>query len=67
MAQPDRAAESHKASVRAKVEHPFLIVTREFGFTETRYRGTAKKCNHLNVLFAWANWVMRTRAVALMG
>ena len=67
MAQPDRVAESRKASVRAKVEHPFLIVKRDFGFTKTRYRGMAKNLNHLNVLFASANWVMRARAVALMG
>jgi IS5 family transposase len=67
MAGPDRAAEGRKASVRAKVEHPFLIVKRHFGFTKTRYRGMAKNLNHLNVLFASANWVMRARAVALMG
>jgi len=67
MAQPDRAADSRKASVRAKVEHPFLIVKRDFGFTKTRYRGMAKNLNHLSVLFASANWVMRARAVALMG
>jgi len=67
MAQPERVAESRKASVRAKVEHPFLIIKRDFGFTRTRYRGMAKNLNHLNVLFASANWVMRARAVALMG
>jgi transposase, IS5 family len=67
MAEPDRAAESRKASVRAKVEHPFLIVKRDFGFTKTRYRGIAKNLNHLNVLFASANWLMRARAVALAG
>ena len=63
----DRDLESRKASVRAKVEHPFLIVKRDFGFTKTRYRGIAKNLNHLQVLFASANWLMRTRAVALMG
>lgn len=67
MAEPDRAAESRKASVRAKVEHPFLIVKRDFGFTKTRYRGIAKNLNHLHVLFASANWLMRARAVALAG
>ena len=66
MAHPDRAAESRKASVRAKVEHPFLIVKRDFGSTKTRYRGIAKNLNHLNVLFASANWLMRARAVALL-
>ena len=65
MAAPDRAIESRKASVRAKVEHPFLIVKRDFGFTKTRYRGLAKNRNQLHVLFASANWLMRARAVAL--
>lgn len=63
----DRQVESRKASVRAKVEHPFLVIKRDFGFTKTRYRGIAKNQNHLNVLFASANWLMRARAVALMG
>ena len=63
----DRAMESRKASVRAKVEHPFLVVKRDFGFAKTRYRGIAKNLNHLHVLFASANWLMRARAVALAG
>jgi IS5 family transposase len=67
MTEHDRAVESRKASVRAKVEHPFLIVKRDFGFIKTRYRGIGKNLNHLNVLFASANWLMRARAVALMG
>lgn len=67
MPDHDRDMESRKASVRAKVEHPFLILKRDFGFTKTRYRGIAKNRNHLHVLFASANWLMRSRAVALMG
>ncbi len=67
MTEHDRALESRKASVRAKVEHPFLIVKRDFGFTKTRYRGMAKNLNHLHMLFASANWLMRGRAVALTG
>ena len=67
MTGPDRAIESRKESVRAKVEHPFLIVKRDFGFSKTRYRGLAKNRNHLHVLFASANWLMRARAVALTG
>jgi IS5 family transposase len=65
MPEPDRAEQSRQAAVRAKVEHPFLIVKRDFGFTKTRYRGIAKNLNHLHVLFASANWLMRARAVAL--
>ncbi|KAF0832989.1 IS5 family transposase [Ornithinibacter aureus] len=67
MPEHDRAVASRQASVRAKVEHPFLIVKRDFAFTKTRYRGIAKNLNHLNVLFASANWLMRARAAALMG
>ena len=53
--------------MRAKVEHPFLIIKRDFGFIKTRYRGLAKNRNHLQVLFASSNWLMRARAVALAG
>ena len=61
----ERAEQSRQAAVRAKVEHPFLIVKRDFGFTKTRYRGIGKSLNHLHVLFASANWLIRARAVAL--
>jgi IS5 family transposase len=44
-----------------------LIIKRDFGFIKTRYRGIAKNLNQLQVLFASANWLMRARAVALMG
>jgi IS5 family transposase len=67
MAAPDLAAQSRQASVRAKVEHPFLVAKRDFGFTKTRYRGLDKNLNHLHMLFASANWLMRARAVALVG
>ncbi len=36
------ASERRKASVRAKVEHPFLYVKRHFGYAKVRYRGLAK-------------------------
>ena len=62
----DREAESRKASVRAKVEHPYLVLKRDFGFAKTRYRGLAKNLNHLHVAFASVNLLMRARAVAIM-
>ena len=67
MPAPDRYEQTRRASVRSKVEHPFLIVKRDFGFAKTRYRGMAKNLNHLLMLFASANWLMRARAVALSG
>ena len=67
MPDHDREVQSRQAGVRAKVEHPFLIVKRDFGFAKTRYRGIAKNLHHLQMLFASANWLMRARAVALTG
>lgn len=65
MPEQDRVIESRQAGVRAKVEHPFLVIKRDFGFVKTRYRGIAKNHHHLQMLFASANWLMRARAVAL--
>jgi IS5 family transposase len=44
-----------KASIRAKVEHPFRIIKRQFGFRKVIYRGLAKNDNKLAMLFALAN------------
>lgn len=46
-----------KASIRAKVEHPFRIIKCQFGFTKARYRGLMKNDNKLAMLFALANIV----------
>ena len=67
MPEPDRASQSRQVSVRANVEHPYLIIKRDFGFTKTRYRGLAKNLNPLHLLFASMNWLMRARAVPLTG
>lgn len=58
----ERDIEARKASVRSKVEHPFLIVKRQFGWTKTRYRGIAKNENLACMLFALANTAMWSRA-----
>ncbi|HBR1759104.1 TPA: IS5 family transposase [Klebsiella pneumoniae] len=44
-----------KASIRAKVEHPFRIIKRQFGFVKARYRGLLKNDNQLAMLFTLAN------------
>ncbi|MCV6612333.1 MAG: transposase, partial [Amphritea sp.] len=46
-----------KASIRAKVEHPFRIIKCQFGFTKARYRGLMKNDSKLAMLFALANVV----------
>ena len=49
-----------KASVRAKVEHPFRILKRQFGYVKTRYRGLAKNTAQITTLFALGNlWAVR--------
>ncbi|MGB7964459.1 MAG: hypothetical protein WCF12_16070 [Propionicimonas sp.] len=61
----EQQLESRKASVRAKVEHVFLIVKRDFGFTKTRYRGLAKNLHHLQVAMASASILMTARATVI--
>ena len=51
----EASAEKHKASVRAKVEHPFLKVKRIFGYAKVRYRGLAKNTERLALLFGLGN------------
>ena len=53
-------AEQMKASVRAKVEHPFRVIKCQFGFTKVRYKGLAKNTAQLITLFALSNlWMAR--------
>jgi IS5 family transposase len=51
-----------KSSVRSKVEHPFLIVIRYFGFAKTVYRGLTKITHRLYILFTSTNLLMCARA-----
>ena len=48
-------AERAKASLRAKVEHPFLAVKRRFGYDKVRYRGLAKNHQWLALLLGLTN------------
>ena len=60
-------AEQLKASVRAKVEHPFRVIKRQFGHTKVRYRGLAKNTAQLITLFALSNiWMARSRLMQRM-
>ncbi len=53
------------AMVRAKVEHPFRVLKRQFGHTKTRYRGLAKNRAQLFALFALGNlFLVRRRLLA---
>jgi IS5 family transposase len=50
-----RRKNTTKSRVRAKVEHPFRILKRVFGFTKVRYRGIGKNHQWLCAAFALVN------------
>jgi IS5 family transposase len=58
--------EHRKASVRAKVEHPFRVIKRQFGLAKVRFRGLAKNTAHVVTLFALSNlWMARRQLLAM--
>lgn len=55
-----------KASIRARVEHPFRVIKRQFGLMKVRFRGLAKNTVHVTTLFALSNlWMARRRLLEL--
>ena len=58
--------EKLKASIRAKVEHPFHVLKNLFKHRKTRYRGLAKNEAQLFSLFGLVNLVLaRKRLMSL--
>lgn len=54
-----------KAQIRARGEHAFRVVKRQFGYAKVRYRGLAKNTAQLHMLFALANvWMARGKLLA---
>ena len=51
----DRETNRRKSSVRAKVEHPFLMLKRIWGFAKVRYRGLSKNANRAFAMLAMIN------------
>lgn len=57
-----------KATVRAKVEHPFRVFKRQFGHVKVRYRRLKKNTAQLRTLFALSNlWMVRAQLLTLDG
>jgi transposase, IS5 family len=51
-----------KARIRAKVEHPFRVIKRQFGYVKVKYLGLVKNTANLMTLFALSNlWMARRR------
>jgi IS5 family transposase len=61
----DERANRIIAMVRARVEHPFRVIKRQFGHVRTRYRGLAKNRAQLFTLFAPGNlFLVRRKLMA---
>ena len=64
--QLQRAKNRTKSRVRAKVEHPFRILKRVFGFDKVRYRGLAKNHHRLCANFALINLYLHRKRLAVL-
>lgn len=61
LSDEERSKNKSKSKVRAKVEHPFLILKRIFGFNKVCYRGLDKNANRLFVACGLVNLYMARR------
>lgn len=57
--------EKIKASIRAKVEHPFRVIKQQFGQVKVRYRGLVKNTAQLKTLSNL--WMPRRKLLVLDG
>lgn len=55
-----------KSRVRARVEHPFRILKRVFGFDKVRYRGLEKNHHRLCANFALINLYLHRKRLAVL-
>ncbi len=61
-------AEKIKTGIRAKVEPPFLVIKRQFGFVKVRYCGLKKNTAQIVTLFALSNlWMVRGNLMGAHG
>lgn len=68
LARKINEVEQIKASIRAKVEHPFRVIKQQFGYAKVRYRGLAKNTARLTMLFALSNlWMARRQLLSPQG
>ncbi|MEC4723908.1 IS5 family transposase [Noviherbaspirillum sp. CPCC 100848] len=65
LTESETTANRTKSTTRAKVEHPFLVIKRLWGFAKVRYRGIAKNATRAYVACALANLFLARRCAAL--
>jgi transposase, IS5 family len=58
--------ETIKAAIRSRVEHPFRVIKRQFGYQKVRFKGLAKNTAQVLTLFALSNlWMVRKKLMAI--
>lgn len=67
LAQTIDQVEKLKASIRAKVEHPFHIIKNLFKYKKVSYKGIAKNAARHIILFALANLVIVKKSLLSQG
>ena len=65
LSEEQRARNRTQSKVRAKVEHPFQVMKRVFGFTHVRYRGLVKNTHRVQVTCALVNLFLARRGLGL--
>ena len=66
LTERDRERNRTKSRVRARVEHLFRVIKRQFGFVKVRYRGLKKNAHRLFVTCALTNLYMVRRRLLRM-
>jgi IS5 family transposase len=61
--QTERQRNRTKSRIRARVEHPFHVLKRLWGFVKVRYRGLAKNANCAFTALAMVNLYLAARRV----
>jgi IS5 family transposase len=61
LSRSQRKRNRKQSSVRARVEHVFRVIKRQFGFQKVRYRGLEKNASQVNLLVGLANLYMLRR------
>ncbi len=59
--EAERLRNRTKSRTRARVEHPFLVMKRLWGFAKVRYRGLVKNANRVFTALAMVNLHMAAR------
>lgn len=68
LTEEDKAKNTTKSRVRARVEHVFRVVKQQFGITKTRYRGLKKNGDRVVTAIGLANiYTHRKKLVRQMG